>query len=382
MNFGLSESQIILRNNARKFFSAECPMSEVRRISEMDGAFDAGLYAKLAAQGFTGIIFPEQFGGLGLGMVEMAALLEEMGRALVPGPYFSSVLLAGTLIDAAGSQDQKSRYLTPIAEGEKRASLAMLEPSANWNPESVAMREQGGGELSGEKLFVTDAAVADTLVVVARREDELALYAVDAKSAGVRVRPTKALDLTRPLYEVQFDSAQGDLLASGAAAQQALEHALAIATVGAAAELVGGMQRSMEMTVEYAKTRKQFGKPIGSFQAVQHQCADMFLWTESSRSAVLYAAWALEHKAPEARSAVSIAKLYASDAARETGNRAIQVHGGMGFTWENDSHLYYRRAKALEVMLGDSHFHRDRLAELVIDGATAVSADATAFVTV
>ena len=373
MNFGLSESQRILRDSARKFFSVECPISDVRRIMETPDAYDAALYQKLAGQGFTGIIFPEQYGGLGLGKVEMAVLLEEMGRAMLPGPYFSSAILAGSVINEAGDDHQKSKYLALIAYGSKRATLALVEAQGSWHPNSVQMPAHGT-KLSGTKLFVTDAAAAETIVVVVRyHHDDLALFAVDSKAPGVTITPMPSMDLTRPVYSVQFDDADGELLAMGAHARSALHHGLNIAEVALAAELTGGMQRSMEIAVEYAKTRKQFGKPIGGYQAVQHQCADMYFFTEGSRSAAWYAAWAIDNKAPDAEKAVAIAKMYASDSGREVGNRTIQVHGGMGFTWENDCHLYYRRAKASEVMLGDASYHRDRIAAMIIDSVEVSS---------
>jgi alkylation response protein AidB-like acyl-CoA dehydrogenase len=362
MQFGLSESQQILKNNARKFFAAECPMAEVRRIMESETAFDAKLWSKMADQGFLGVTYPEDAGGLGLGMVELAALAEEMGRALVPGPWLST-LTAGAAIDAAGSKS----HLAEIASGAVKASFALLEDSASWDPHSIAMQA-----IKGQKLFVPDAGVADVLVVAVRKGSDLALYLVDAKS--VKIDPMPGMDLTRRLYKVKFDTAKGELLAQGAAALAAIERALDIATVAICAEMTGGMQRTLDIAVEYAKTRKQFGKPIGEFQAVQHQCADMLVWAESSRSATYYAAWALTEGVPEARTAVSVAKVYASDASREVGNRGVQVQGGMGFTWENDVHLYYRRAKASEICFGDATFHRERIAKLVIDCAAGASA--------
>jgi alkylation response protein AidB-like acyl-CoA dehydrogenase len=216
------------------------------------------------------------------------------------------------------------------------------------------------GRLSGDKLFVTDAAVAQIFVVVAGD----GVFVVDAARPGVRIEPMAGMDLTRRIGVVSFDNAPAERLAN----PDGLTRALGVATTALVAEMVGGMQRTLEITVEYAKTRKQFGKPIGGFQAVQHMCADMYLETESARSAAYYAAWALQERAPDAPAAVATAKLYASDVARLVGNRGIQVHGGMGFTWENDLHLYYRRAKASETMLGDATFHRERLARLVIDG--------------
>ena len=366
MNFGLTETQQTLKNTVRKFLSAECPPAEVRKQMETETAFDAALWRKIAEQGWTGIIFPEEYGGFGMGMLEMAVTLEEMGRALLPGPFSSTVLLAGSLLNAAGNENQKQKYLGAISRGEARATVALLEDSASWNPDAVQMKASGL-TLNGRKLFVPDAAVADFIIVVARLDRDLALFLVPRDAPGLRIAHLPAMDATRKLYEVTFDSVSGELLAQGGEARKALDHALDVATVGLVAEMTGGMQRLLEITVEYAKTRKQFGRAIGEFQAVQHQCADMLVYTESSRSAAYYAAYAIQEGIPEARLAVSVAKTYASDAYREVGNRAIQVHGGMGFTWENDAHLFYRRAKASEVAFGDAAFHRERVAKLVVD---------------
>jgi alkylation response protein AidB-like acyl-CoA dehydrogenase len=296
--------------------------------------------------------------------VELVLLMEEAGRALLPGPFFSSVVLAGAVLDAVASSGQKKKYLAPICRGEARATVAMLEASASWDP-ADAQVSVAGGKLTGEKLFVLDAAGADSIIVVAHN----GVFIAAAKAAGISIKPMPGMDLTRKLYAVEFNNTPVEKLGETTALAKALD----IATAALAAEMTGGMQRTLDITVEYAKTRKQFGKPIGMFQAVQHQCADMYLETESSRSAAYYAGWALEENAPDAAIAVSVAKMYASDACRTVGNRGIQVHGGMGFTWENDLHLYYRRAKASETMLGDASFHRERIARLVID-AGAVSA--------
>jgi alkylation response protein AidB-like acyl-CoA dehydrogenase len=375
MQFGLTETQQVLKNSAREFFSAECPIAAVRRLMETPTAYDAGLWQKMAHQGWTGVIFDEEYGGLGLGLVEMAVALEEMGRALVPGPYLSTVLLAGVAIDAAGTAAQKRKYLSRISMGEAHGTLALLEASACWDPEAVQLNAHptpAGFALNGRKMFVPDAATADFLVCAARRGPDLGLFIVPTGARGLAVSALPAIDETRKLYQVAFADvpvAEEDFLAIGDSARAALDRALAVATVALAAEMVGGMQRIMEIAVEYAKARKQFGKPIGQFQAVQHLCADMLLLTESSRSAAYYAAWALQERAPEAEVAVSIAKAYASDAYREVGNRAIQVQGGMGFTWENNVHLYYKRAKASELMFGDASYHRERIARTVIDKA-------------
>jgi len=364
MQFGLNESQEFLKDSARKFLAGECPAAEMRRLMETDTAYDAALWAKLMEQGYTGIIFPEEHGGVGLGKVELMLLMEEAGRALLPGPFFSTVALAGSVVDAVGTAANKKKYLAPIARGEARATVAILEGGASWNPRDVQL-SVANGKISGEKLFVSDAGVADFIIVVARN----GVFVVDAKARGLKISPMLGMDLTRRLYVVEFNDTPAEELGPAAG----LPGALDVATAALSAELVGGMQRTLDITVEYAKTRKQFGKPIGMFQAVQHQCADMYLETESSRSAVYYAGWALQENSPDAAAAVSIAKMYASDAARTVSNRGIQIHGGMGFTWENDLHLYYRRAKASETAFGDATFHRERIASMVID-ADSVSA--------
>ncbi len=333
-------------------------MEEVRRLMETDTAYDETLWKKMAEQGYTGIIFPEEYGGVGLGKVELALLMEEAGRALLPGPFFSTVPLAGAVIDAVASPESKKKYLAPICAGDARSTVAFLEANASWNFVDIHVSAVNA-TLTGEKLFVPDAAVADFIVVIARN----GVFAVASKAPGMRITPMLGMDLTRKLYRVEFQNTPAEKIGDVAALAEGFD----IATTALVCELVGGMQRTLDITVEYAKMRKQFGKPIGMFQAVQHQCADMYLETESSRSAAYYAAWALEENVADASVAVSIAKMYTSDAARNVGNRGIQVHGGMGFTWENDVHLYYRRAKSSETAFGDSTFHRERIARLVID---------------
>jgi alkylation response protein AidB-like acyl-CoA dehydrogenase len=361
MEFGLSESQEILKASARKFFAGECPMEQVRRLMETDTAYDEKLWMKLAEQGYTGIIFPEEFGGVGLGKVELVLLMEEAGRALLPGPFFSTVPLAGALINAIADPEHKKKYLEPICAGKARATVAILEADAIWNLADLKL-SVAGSKISGEKLFVTDAAVANFILVVAKEE----VYVVDAPAAGMTITPMAGMDMTRKIYAIKFKDTPAEKIGSTANLPKALD----IATAALVGEMVGGMQRMLDITVEYAKMRKQFGKPIGMFQAVQHHCADMYLETESSRSAAYYAAWTLEENTPEASTAVSIAKAYASDAGRTVGNRGIQVHGGMGFTWENDVHLFYRRAKASETAFGDAIFHRERIAQQVVDQQT------------
>jgi alkylation response protein AidB-like acyl-CoA dehydrogenase len=362
MDFGLDGSQRSLKEDARKFFTRNCPIAEVRRLMETEHAYDPDLWAKMADQGYQGLIFPEDCCGLGLSVFELILILEECGRAALPGPFFSTVVLAGTVLDACGSDEQKQKYLTPICTGEARSTLAILEANPSWNPADAQLAAVDG-KLTGEKLFVTDAGVADTIVVVAKD----GIYVVEAGAAGLSVVPMQGIDLARKIYAVKFNNTPAEKLANPAGITRALE----IASVAAAGELVGCMQAMLDLTVEYAKERKQYDKPIGSYQAVQHQCADSYIETESSRSAAYYAAWALGVDNPDASVASSIAKLYASDAGRLVGNRSIQCHGGIGFTWESDLHLFYRRAKALETLLGDPIYHRERIATLVIDKPAA-----------
>lgn len=337
-----------------------------------DTAFDDGLWRAMADQGWTGLIIPEEFGGLGLSLVDLIAVTEEMGRACLPGPFLST-LWAAALIDRAGSEGQRKQYLEPIAAGDLKATVALLEEDADWNPQAVQMRAEKEGKeyrLSGRKEFVTDAGVADVIICVARGSDGLVLLPIERDARGLKITATPGIDATRKLYSVEFDDVvvpEAEALAFNTRTQEALESATDVAIVALCAEMLGGMQWTLENTVEYAKTRQQFGKPIGIYQAVQHQCADMFLMTESARSATYYAAWAVSENDPSAKLAVSIAKAYCSDAARETGNRGVQLHGGIGFTWEHNLQLYYKRTKASEIMFGDANYHREEVAGKVVD---------------
>lgn len=373
MNFELSDTQQAIKDAAREFFAHEMRTTDVRRLIDTPTAFDGDVWRKCAEQGYTGLMFAEEYGGVGLGLVEMAATLEEMGRALLPGPFVSTVLLAGTTLNGANER-LKHTYLAPICRGEARATVAILERSASWRPDAIAMEAtdaDGGYEITGEKLFVSDAAVADFLIVAARSSEtrDLVLLIVPSGASGMQMTLTPSVDITRRLYRVLFDRvhvAHSHLVARGVDAEAALDHAINTTALGLSAEMLGGMQFLLDHTVAYTKTRAQFGRPIASFQAVQHRCVDMFALAEGSRSATYYAAWALGHRDPDAALAVSVAKAYTSDAFREVGNMAIQAQGGMGFTWENDTHLYYRRAKGSELACGDATFHRDRIGRMLL----------------
>lgn len=370
MEFELSKPQKLLQNSARELFARLSPASRVRELMAIDTALASELWSEVADQGWLGIHLNEEAGGLGLGVIDLVVVAEEMGRACFPGPFLGTVW-AGTLVAEA---KPASKYLPQLTAGELKGAVALLEPEASWDLADVqlqAVRSGAGFKITGRKTFVTDAGVADLIVCVARSGDDLVLLAVPAKTAGVTINPTAGLDATRKLHDVTFEhvTVEADhVLASGAAATTALARSMHVGTLVVCADMLGGMQWILEDAVEYAKTRQQFGKVIGSFQAVQHMCADMLLWTESARSAIYFAAWALDAEPKSAARAVTTAKVYTSDASREVANRGVQVHGGIGFTWEHDLQLYYKRSKASEILFGDAGHHRARMAEMVLDG--------------
>jgi len=372
MDFDLNKAQKLLQQSARDFFARECKPERARELMATDTAYDEGLWRAMADQGWTGLIIPEDFGGLGLSLVDLIAVSEEMGRACLPGPFLST-LWAAALIDRAGGEGQRKQYLEPIAAGDMKATVALLEEDVDWNPGAVQLRAEKAGKefrLRGRKEFVTDAEVADLIICVALGGDGLVLAPVEKGAKGMKIVATPGVDATRKLYSVEFEDVvapEADALAFNTRTQDAVESATNVAVVALCAEMLGVMQWTLETAVEYAKTRQQFGKPIGVYQAVQHQLADMFLMTEGARSAVYYAAWAVSENDPSAKLAVSVAKACCSDAAREVGNRGAQAHGGIGFTWEHNLQLYYKRAKASEIMFGDANYHREEIARKVVD---------------
>jgi alkylation response protein AidB-like acyl-CoA dehydrogenase len=376
MNFGFNEEQELLRNTARKFFENECPSDTVRRLMETPEGINAELWKKLAEQGWLGLIYPEQYDGMALGLVDLVVLMEEMGRAVAPGPYFSTVLLGGLAVLEAGSDAQKKEWLPKIAAGDRRVALAWMEPSAQLGPAGVTLTavEKGGTyTLSGTKLFVHDAHTADALVVAARTgpgagADGVSLFLLPKGTKGLAVTLLPTMDQTRKLCEVACAdvTVRADaLLGTAGAGWAPLARVLDRATVALCAEMCGGAQKVLDMTVEYAKIRQAFGRPIGSYQGVKHRAADMLVDVENSKSITYYAAWALDEGSPEAPLAVSMAKAYVSDAFRRVAAAGIQLHGGIGFTWEHDLHLYFKRAKGSEFTFGDATHHRERVAQLV-----------------
>ena len=372
MDFAFSEDQEMLRASARDFLAKECGEARVRELLRAGGAYDAQLWKKIAELGWTSLGIPEEFGGYG-GFLDLVVVLEEAGRFLLPGPFFSTMGLAVPLLIEAGSEAQKKEVLGAIASGQARATVALTEPTGRWDAEGVALtaRKAGGGwKLDGIKLFVPDAETADYTLVAARTrgagEEGITLFQVKGRPAGMSVKPLETLDMTRRWYEVRFDGVElGDDAVMGQADHgwAPLKRALEWSTAALCAEMVGGAAHVLEASVDYAKTRQQFGKPIGVYQAVSHKLADMLLEVESARSATYYAAWAVDADAPDRGLAASVAKAYTSDAYRRAAGNGIQVHGGIGFTWEHAMHLYFKRAKASEVTLGDATYHRELVAQ-------------------
>jgi alkylation response protein AidB-like acyl-CoA dehydrogenase len=376
MNFGFNDEQELLRSTARKFFENECGSDTVRRLMETPEGISPDLWTKLAEQGWLGLVYPEAYDGMGLGLVDLVVLMEEMGRAVVPGPYLSAVLLGGLAIVEAGSEAQKKEWLPKIASGDRRVALAWMEPSAQLGPAGVTLTavEKGGRyTLSGTKLFVHDAHTADALVVAARTRpgagpDGVSLFLLPKATRGLEVTLLPTMDQTRKLCEVALSDVTvgaDALLGAAGAGWAPLARVLDRATVALCAEMCGGAQKVLDMTVEYAKIRQAFGRPIGSYQGVKHRAADMLVDVENSKSITYYAAWALDEGAAEAPLAVSMAKAYVSDAYRRVASAGIQLHGGIGFTWEHDLHLYFKRAKGSEFTFGDAIHHRERVAQLV-----------------
>ena len=372
MDFAFSEEQEMLRRSARDFLAKECSPKVVRRLMETPDGDDAALWKKIAELGWTALGIPEQYGGVGT-FLDLIVVLEEAGRALLPGPFFSTMGLAVPALIELGTEAQKQKVLGAIAEGSARATLALTEPSGRWDAESVklaATQSGGGWRLDGVKLFVPDAGTADYMVVVARTraegEDGITAFLVEGKPAGMTVTALETLDMTRRWSEVRFDGVQLPADAVMGPLDKAwprLKRALEWATAALCAEMVGGVQKVLETSTEYAKTRQQFGKPIGIYQAVSHKLADMLVLSESGRSATYYAAWAVDADASDRALASSMAKAYVSDAYRKVAGDGIQVHGGIGFTWEHDMHLYFKRAKSSEVTLGDATYHRELVAQ-------------------
>ncbi len=367
MNFGFSEEQDELRRLVRRFLEEKSPESEVRRLMATDDGYDPAVWKQMADQlGLQAMIIPEAYGGAGFGHVESLVVFEEMGAALLCAPYFSTVALATNALLSAGDEAASQEWLPSIASGETIATLAFTEDSGRWDLASIAAtaRDKGGTwSITGHKNYVIDGHLADLILVAAVTPAGLSLFAVNGDAPGLTRTALATMDQTRKQARLEFDGTPAALIGVDGAAAPVLERTLQLAAVALAAEQVGGAQRVLDNAVEYAKNRIQFGRPIGSFQAIKHKCADMLLEVESAKSAAYYGAWAADADDDELALAASLAKSYCSEAYFHCAGENIQIHGGIGFTWEHHAHLYFKRAKSSELLLGDPAYHRELLAQ-------------------
>jgi alkylation response protein AidB-like acyl-CoA dehydrogenase len=359
MNFEFSDDQRAIKRTAREFLEARYPLATVRRLAEDERGFTDEQWAELVELGWAGVIVPEESGGLGLGAVELIVIAEEMGYALAPSPWFSTTC-AALMLDAAGTDAQRERWLGPLAEGEARGTLAVWDDNSGWAPDHSEVEPAADGTLSCVKIAVPDAASAN-FIIVSGADGRHYLAEHDVSDPGITLLAEEAIDPTRKLFRVEFSGVSVEPLE---VAPEAVARAYATIVTILAAENVGVAQRAMEMAVAYAKDRTQFDRPIGSYQAVSHRCAQMLLEVEGSRSLCYWAAWALENEPDTAPRAASAAKAYAGDAGFRVPASALQVHGGIGFTYEHDLHFFLKRGHANAHAFGDSRWHRDRVADL------------------
>jgi alkylation response protein AidB-like acyl-CoA dehydrogenase len=369
MNFAFSEEQEELRRTVRSFLEQKSPESEVRRLMDTEEGYDSAVWKQMGEQlGLQGLIVPEEFGGSGYTYVELGVVLEEMGRALLCAPYFSTVVLAGNTLVHSADDAAKKDYLPGIASGETIATVAFTEPSGKWDEAGITLQATKKGDgfvLNGEKSFVLDGATANLIIVAARTDKGVSLFAVDGDAAGLTRTSLSTMDQTRKQAKLELADTPARLVGTEGGGWKTLSTVLDLAAVGLAAEQVGGAQKVLDMSVEYAKVRIQFGRPIGSFQAIKHKCADMLLEVESAKSAAYYGMWCASEMNDELPSVASLAKAYCSEAYFHAAAENIQIHGGIGFTWEHPAHLYFKRAKSSELLFGDPTYHRELLAQRI-----------------
>ncbi|MDZ7675749.1 MAG: acyl-CoA dehydrogenase family protein [Acidimicrobiales bacterium] len=369
MNFAFSEEQEELRSIVRKFLEDKSPEASVREQMDTEKGFDDAVWTQMAEQmGLQSLIIPEEYGGSGYSYVELTVVLEEMGRALLCAPYFSTVVLAGNAILHAGDDAAKADLLPGIASGETKATLALTEANGKWDEsgiEATATKSGDGWTINGEKMFVLDGHTADLIVVAAKTDAGTSLFHLPADADGLTREALSTMDQTRKQAKLTFSNTPATLLGTDGGGWDVLSTVLDLTVVALAAEQVGGAQCVLDMAVQYAKDRVQFGRPIGSFQAIKHKCADMLLEVESAKSAAYYAAWCAAEMNDELPSVASLAKAYCSEAYFHAAAENIQIHGGIGFTWEHPAHLYFKRAKSSELLFGDPTYHREQLAQRI-----------------
>ncbi len=381
MNFAFREEQEELRETVRRFFADKSSSSEVRRLMATTEGYDAAVWRQMADElGLQSLAIPEDYGGAGFSFVELVIVLEEMGAALVCAPFLSSVVLAANALLTLGDEETKARWLPGIASGEIIATLAITEDANRWDLDAVQLvatparwggrrsadrRAPDGWTLHGHKSYVLDGHVATLLLVTARTEEGLSLFAVRSDASGLVRTPLSTMDQTRKQARLELAGTPAQLVGCAGQAGPGIVKTLQLAAVALAAEQVGGAQRCLDSSVEYAKARTQFGRPIGSFQAIKHKCADLLLEVEFARSAAYYAGWAAAQDTDDLPLAASVAKSYCSETYFHAAAENIQIHGGIGFTWEHDAHLYLKRAKSSELLFGDPVYHRELLARRI-----------------
>ncbi len=368
MRFTFTDEQRDFRSMLQKFLGARSPTTEVRKLMETEAGFDRANWQKLNEElGLTAVHIPEAYGGQGFGYVELGIVLEEMGRTLLCAPYFSSVVLAATTILNAGTEAQKQALLPGIASGETTAALAFVEDNGQWDGGDVATTATGSGnayKLNGTKTYVVDGHTADLIVVLARDSGNSigngrTFFTVRSDANGLTRTPLKTMDATRKMARLTFDNVEATPLGAVGSAAEPLAKTLTLAAICLANEMVGGTERLRETSLDYAKMRMQFGKPIASFQSMKHKQADMLIDAELAKSAAYYAASAADDNTDDLAMVASLAKACTSDAYLQMAVHAIQIRGGIGFTWDEDTHLWFKRAKSSEIMLGDATYHRE-----------------------
>ena len=369
MNFAFTEEQEELRKTVRAFLEAKSAETAVREQMETDSGYDTAVWSQMGEQlGLQGLAIPEEFGGSGYTFVELGIVLEEQGRALLCAPFFSTVVLAANTLLHSGDDAAKAAHLPGIASGETIATLAFTEPSGKWDESGITTEATASGDgwtLNGVKSFVLDGHTASLIIVAARTTKGVSLFTVAGDAAGLTRTALSTMDQTRKQAKLEFAGTPATLLGTEGEGWAVLSTVLDLAAVGLAAEQVGGAQKVLEQAVEYAKVRVQFGRPIGSFQAIKHKCADMLLEVESAKSAAYYGLWCAAEQNDELPSVASLAKAYCSEAYFHATAENIQIHGGIGFTWEHPAHLYFKRAKSSELLFGDPTYHRELLAQRI-----------------